>query len=401
MMKKMGILELVCCNSGLFIFLCLYCLPGSKGHPMAETPSAAGARESTLSPTKELILYALAIGTFILLGICFLYRAIRSRRCVRKPPEPTAYQIQFEAHELSVAARGYHKDYLIGFTDWASVFKAVLPDGLVVAIKRLNLNNSEEANQRFLEVCIALTQVRHCNLVGVLGFSVSSQYKYIVTEYVDCPNLEQLLHDNCNLSWETRLKIAHGTARALVYMHEECRVNSDSPLVHGNIKPSNIFVDIEEQEPILSDYGITSLIENFSGSSCAFQGLCGYAAPECLRSEAVTEKSDVYSYGIVLLQLLTLKQPSSEDVSGNLSEWIRNKIIHSYEGVLDPAIFSDATESRKKKIKKVLGLALMCTRDNPQRRPSMKEVVESLIQMKSFDAQRNSVAAPVFGIDNV
>uniref|UniRef100_A0A0D6QUH1 Protein kinase domain-containing protein n=1 Tax=Araucaria cunninghamii TaxID=56994 RepID=A0A0D6QUH1_ARACU len=224
-------------------------------------------------------------------------------------------------------------------------------------------------------------------------------------EYVDCQTLDQLLHGeerNCSLSWETRIKIAQGTARALTYLHEGCRVRSNGPLIHGNLNPRNIFVDMDDQEPLLSDFGIAFRTQHSSDSSSSvFQQLQEYAPPDFKRSLPMTTKSDVFSYGMVLLELLTLKRPTSENVSGDMAGWVRDKIHDSYGEVLDPAIFATATTSRKKKIKRVLGLALMCTRDDPETRPSMKEVLEMLIQMKGFRIEGNAVVPTTSEVEEV
>ncbi|GLJ18207.1 hypothetical protein SUGI_0321980 [Cryptomeria japonica] len=365
-----------------------------------------GAEESELTNTngglsfsEKLLIYAGSLGTFLLLGIWLLNCNLCSKG--RAISVPNSHSSKFTAQNLSFATREYHEDNLMSSSHWSSLYKGIFQDGLMVAIKRLHLDNSEEAKQIFSEVSDGLIKLRHQNLLRVLGSTTTSDYMQLVMEYVDHKSLHHYLHqgDPCNLSWETRLKIAHGIACALAYLHQECKVNNKSSIVHGNLKPSNIFVNVHNQEPLVSDYGISSLIENYSHSSSAFkEELYGYAAPECKRSEQTTRKSDVYSYGVLLLELLTMRRPTSEDIVGDLPGWVRIKLCDGYPKSMDCVFYRTASTSAKKKMVRVLGLALICTRDDPERRPSMKEVLQMLRQIMKENEER-VVPAPLCDID--
>ncbi|CAM6062970.1 unnamed protein product [Sphagnum tenellum] len=232
-----------------------------------------------------------------------------------------------------------------------------------------------------------LASVRHNSLVRVVGYCSSPEIKALVLEYMPNGSLEKLLHPSPGaelvqtFNWNARLNVAIGVAQGLAYLHHERAATT--PLVHGNVKPSNILFDAKWRARI-SDFGMSTILAPGAGAS---GGASGYIPPEAMASgaTAATVKWDVYSYGIVLLEMLSGRRPDDRvKVTPNLPAWIRKTVSESksLRQVLDPLLLPDLP-SHQQQIAMVMGLALMCTRDVPNERPTMKDVLKKLMEIKN------------------
>eukprot|EP01018_Ginkgo_biloba_P024363 Gb_40893 [translate_table: standard] len=338
-----------------------------------------------LNTVGKIVLAVSVSGAFVLLGLWFMYCTVRSKRLAGAHASSNSNlaseHLRFTAQDLWIATERFAESNMLGWNDCASVYRGTLEDGETVAIKMLKLKQSNDANTNFLELFGTACAVRHRNLLKPLGYCLESGAKAFVSEYINSGNLDKWLHGDigCQFRWETRFNIAVGIARALVYLHFE---GGGEPIVHCGVKPNNIFID-DDLEPLVGDYGIVQFLRKHGESSSMLPQTNGYVAPECKRSESVTTKADVYSYGMVLLELLTLKRPTCEEVEGDLAGWVRSNLPDRSSQVLDPGLLTTSMGFKKKTMVRVLGLALMCTREDPERRPSMKDVLEMLIQIKN------------------
>lgn len=278
------------------------------------------------------------------------------------------------------------KDTVIGHGTMGTVYKASLEGGLSIAVKKLE-NYGRIRNQDEFEHEIGrLGSLRHSNLVEVQGYYWSTAMQLILSEFVSNGNLHQHLHGNGrgigDLNWSQRFVIALGTARALAYLHHDCKPR----LLHLNIKSTNILLD-ENYHPKLSDYGMMKLLpmlgsQTHTPTPTRFHFVIGYAAPE-LASQSLrfSEKCDVYSFGVVLLEIVTGRKPVEE---GRQVVLLRDHVrLLIDRGMATSCLDKNLSGSVENELIQALKLGVFCTSDDPARRPSMAEVVQFLESFRS------------------
>ncbi|KAJ8752451.1 hypothetical protein K2173_004087 [Erythroxylum novogranatense] len=273
--------------------------------------------------------------------------------------------------------------YLIGTGGFGSTYKAELSPGCVVAVKRLSIGRIQGTQQFDAEIR-TLGRIRHKNLVTLIGYYVGEAEMFLVYNYLSGGNLETFIHDNSgkNVQWSVIYKIALDIAQALAYLHYSCVPR----VLHRDIKPSNILLD-QDLNAYLSDFGLARLLAvSQTHLTTDVAGTFGYVAPEYATTCRVSDKSDVYSFGIVLLELLSGKRsldPSfSEYGNGfNIVAWAKMMIK---EGRSSEFFSSELWEpGPKEKLLGLLKLASTCTVESLSVRPSMKQILEKLKQLKT------------------
>ncbi|KAK1322037.1 putative receptor protein kinase ZmPK1 [Acorus calamus] len=237
---------------------------------------------------------------------------------------------RFTYTELKTATGNFQEE--IGRGGFEIVYKGVLEDDQMVAVKRLEGVSQGEA-EFWAEVNI-IGKINHMNLVKMLGFCAEKKHRLLVYEYLPKGSLDKILFTDSSeqLQWERRFSIAVGTAKGLSYIHEECL----EWVLHCDVKPQNILLD-ENFQPKLADFGMSKLIDK-KGIIPGFsrvRGTRGYLAPEWMMNQGITVKADVYSYGIVLLELLSGRSASGDQDNGHnhLVQWVLEKIEEDKEFV--------------------------------------------------------------------
>eukprot|EP00253_Pinus_taeda_P011323 PITA_11323 len=306
--------------------------------------------------------------------------------------------------ELHRATDGFSEANLLGTGSFGLVYKGVLTDGTLVAVKVLSLQ-SDQGEKLFKGECNVLRKIQHRNLVKIITSCSNLHFKGLVFEFMPNGSLEKHLYPNihnnnlevvCELGLRARLDIAINVAHAIKYLHHDSFVQ----VVHCDIKPSNVLLD-EDMVAHVTDFGIAKLIgESSSGSlssTLALRGSMGYIAPEYGLGVAVSSQGDVYSYGILLLEILTRKQPTSGMFIGdlNLHSWVNLAFPDRVKEVIDNDLFievgSDDFEENKvyKCLVSLLRVGLLCSKHSPNERPTMKFVVMALESIKE-DLVENS-----------
>ncbi|KAK8949536.1 LRR receptor-like serine/threonine-protein kinase ERECTA [Platanthera zijinensis] len=268
--------------------------------------------------------------------------------------------------------------YIIGCGASSTVYKCVLKNCRPVAIKRIYSHYTQNLKEFDTEL-ETLGCIKHRNLVSLQGYSLSPSGNLLFYEYMENGSLWDLLHGYSKkkmLDWETRLRIALGAAEGLAYLHHDC-----SPrIIHRDVKSSNILLD-KDFEAHLTDFGIAKfLCVNKAHTSTHVMGTIGYIDPEYARTSRLNEKSDVYSYGIVLLELLTGRKAVDDECNLHhlvLSKAANNAIMET----VDPSIASACADLVP--VNKVFQLALLCTKKQPSERPTMNEVARLLSLLAS------------------
>ncbi|XP_019054726.1 PREDICTED: probable serine/threonine-protein kinase At1g01540 [Nelumbo nucifera] len=284
----------------------------------------------------------------------------------------------YTLRELEDATNGFADENVIGEGGYGIVYRGVLDDKSQVAVKNL-LNNRGQAEREFKVEVEAIGRVRHKNLVRLLGYCVEGAHRILVYEYVDNGNLEQWLHGDVGpyspLTWEIRMNIVLGTANGLTYLHE----GLEPKVVHRDIKSSNILLD-KQWNPKVSDFGLAKLLgSERSYVTTRVMGTFGYVAPEYASTGMLNERSDVYSFGILLMEVISGRNPvdySRPPGEVNLVEWLRTMVANrNSEGVLDPKIPQKPTS---RELKRALLVALRCVDSDAQKRPKMGHVIHML-----------------------
>ncbi|KAL6880480.1 hypothetical protein ACP4OV_012045 [Aristida adscensionis] len=286
-------------------------------------------------------------------------------------------------YETVVNATGnFNASNCIGSGGFGATYRAEIAPGVIVAIKRLSIGKQHGDKQFRTEVEI-LGKCRHPNLVTLLGYHISDPEMFLIYNYLPGGNLERFIRERATrpISWRRLHKIALDVARALAYMHDECVPR----ILHRDIKPSNILLD-NECNAYLSDFGVAKLLRNSeTHATTGVTGTFGYVAPEYAMTSRVSDKADVYSYGVVLLELISDKKALDPSFSPygdgfNIVSWAAKLIQRSrareffIEGLWDKAPRDDLVE--------VLNLAVQCTEESLSSRPTMKHVVRRLRELR-------------------
>ncbi|KAK7373675.1 hypothetical protein VNO80_07091 [Phaseolus coccineus] len=285
---------------------------------------------------------------------------------------------KYSYSELKEATKGFSEE--IGRGAGGIVYKGILPDQRHAAIKKLN--EAKQGEGEFLAEVSIIGRLNHMNLIEMWGYCAEGKHRLLVYEYMEKGSLAENLSSN-TLDWSKRYNIAIGTARVLAYLHEECL----EWILHCDIKPQNILLDANYQ-PKVADFGLSKLQNRNSLNNSSFsmiRGTRGYMAPEWVLNLAITSKVDVYSYGIVLLEMITGKSPTmgvqnidgEEWYNGGVVAWVREKRKGRswLDHIIDPAIQTNYDESKMELLTKV---ALDCVEEDKDIRPTMSQVVEML-----------------------
>lgn len=281
------------------------------------------------------------------------------------------------AHLLE-ATNGFSSESLIGSGGFGEVYKAQLRDGCVVAIKKL-IQVTGQGDREFMAEMETIGKIKHRNLVPLLGYCKIGEERLLVYEYMKWGSLETVLHervkgDGVRLDWTSRKKIAIGSARGLAFLHHSCIPH----IIHRDMKSSNVLLD-EDFEARVSDFGMARLVNALDThlSVSTLAGTPGYVPPEYYQSFRCTTKGDVYSYGVILLELLSGKRPIDTMEFGddnNLVGWAKqlHRDKRSQE-ILDPELLLITHSSSE--LHHYLNIAFQCLDDKPFRRPTMIQVM--------------------------
>ncbi|XP_068636762.1 protein STRUBBELIG-RECEPTOR FAMILY 5-like isoform X2 [Aristolochia californica] len=275
--------------------------------------------------------------------------------------------------DLQEATTNFAESCLVGEGSIGCVYKAKFSDGKVLAVKKID----SESNQDFIEVVSSISKLRHPNITEILGYCSERGYRLLVYDFMRNGSLYNFLHlsDDYSkpLTWNTRIKIALGVARALEYLHEGCSPSA----VHTNIKSANILLDTE-LKPHLCGCGFATFF-----SECSLKDdVEGYSAPECTKQSAHTSKSDVYSFGVVMLELLTGRKPfdsSKAKAEQYLVQWATPQLhdIDALDKMVDPALRGLYPP---KSLSRFADIIALCVQVEPEFRPAMSDVVQSLVR---------------------
>ncbi|KAL6271056.1 hypothetical protein ACE6H2_027967 [Prunus campanulata] len=373
--------------------------PGLCGWPLKQCQGSA-------KKSNSVVIVGAGVGgaTFaaliVVIGLFFFMRRVSARK-KEEDPEGNKWAKSFKKTkgikvsmfeksiskmklgDLMKASNNFHKDNIIGLGRTGTMYKAVLDDGTPLMVKRLQ--ESQHSEKEFLSEMATLGNIEHRNLVPLLGFCVAKKERLLVYKYMPNGTLHDQLHpmdaDGAKImEWPTRLKIGIGAARGLAWLHHNCNPR----IIHRNISSKCILLDADF-EPKISEFGLARLMNPIDTHLSTFVngefGDLGYVAPEYARTLLATPKGDVYSFGTVLLELVTGERATHiakapEDFKGNLVEWIMQ--LSSQSQLQDALDRSLVGKGVNEELFQFLKVACNCVVLTPKERPTMFEVYQLL-----------------------
>ncbi|KAF7843145.1 Receptor-like protein kinase [Senna tora] len=328
---------------------------------------------------------------FVLLGLVYMFVV-----CGGKSEEEIPISVEDGTisllNEVMEATENLSDQHIIGRGAHGIVYKAAIDSTRVFAVKKIAFLGNKGKSLSMIREIQTLGRIRHRNLVKLEDFWWRKDFGLILYPYMPNGSLHDILHEKNpppSLEWNVLYKIAIGIAHGLAYLHYDC----DPPIVHRDIKPKNILLDAD-MEPHISDFGIAKLLDQSSASapSISVPGTIGYIAPENAYTTASSRESDVYSYGVVLLELITRKKavdPSfMEEI--DIVGWVRTVWGETgdIEEIVDSSLANELMNSKVlEQVSKVLLVAFRCTEKDPHMRPTMRHVVKQL-EVTNLQARR-------------
>ncbi|GAB2229132.1 hypothetical protein Droror1_Dr00023267 [Drosera rotundifolia] len=360
----------------------------------------------TKTPTK-IIVGAILGGSLgmmvVLLGLYWLFRALKRRRQtmqkakyykqnggllldqrIAAKKDAVEGTIIFNSDELKKATDHFNADRILGQGGQGTVYKGMLTDGKIVAIKK-SKKVDENQREQFINEVYIMSQISHRNIVKLLGCCLETEVPLLVYEFIPNGTLYHHIHypsDEFHITWEMRLQIATDSAAALAYLHSD----SSLPIYHRDIKSANILLD-EKYRAKVSDFGTSKSVSiDQTHVTTRVIGTPGYVDPEYYQSSQYTEKSDVYSFGVVLVELITGQKvnlpPGSQRNASLASLFLSSVKDSSVLDFVDPGVLK---EGRKEEILIVADLANRCLNLDGKQRPSMRDVATELKAAMSQD----------------
>ncbi|KAG6500487.1 hypothetical protein ZIOFF_040332 [Zingiber officinale] len=319
------------------------------------------------------------VSVVVFLAICATFMLIQRQKRINEQSKVLkgldVKPYTFSYTELRAATEDFNPANILGEGGFGPVFKGVLSNGRKIAVKKLSTTSNQGKGQ-FLTEIATISAVQHRNLVKLHGCCVDEENRILVYEYLENRSLDQVIFvkKDFHLHWSKRFNILLGVAKGLAYLHEESSVC----IVHRDVKASNILLDAD-LNPKISDFGLAKLYDDkISHISTKVAGTIGYLAPEYALRGHLTEKADVFAFGVLALEVVS-GRPNSDRLDHEtvyLLEWVWNLLENNQKiEVVDRSL----TSFDEEEINRVIGVALLCTQASPVHRPPMSRVVAMLV----------------------
>ncbi|CAL5051242.1 unnamed protein product [Urochloa decumbens] len=339
-----------------------------------------------LSPALTLLVFEMNL---IILGCWIVYKWERRPEVTDEGYTIISSQFRrFSYKELQKATNCFQEK--LGSGGSGAVYKGVLDDERIVAVKKLN--DVVQGDQEFRSELSVIGRIYHMNLVRIWGFCAEKTHRLLISEFVKNGSLDRVLFDNQNsspvLNWTQRYNIALGVAKGLAYLHHECL----EWIIHCDVKPENILLD-EDFEPKIADFGLVKLLGREAGAQMLSRvhGTRGYIAPEWALNLPITGKADVYSYGVVLLELVKGMRVSTQAMEGEVelemavrcfAEILKEKLAsEDHSWLLEFVDRKLGGEFDYSQADQMIKIAVSCVEEERRRRPNMSHVVEALLSL--------------------
>ncbi|CAA7392123.1 unnamed protein product [Spirodela intermedia] len=355
-----------------------------------------GSEEKKSKPSRILVIVviALAAAVFLLLAVViYLLRRPMGKTFPNDPDDINEDSLQYDFRTLRTATGNFCEENKLGQGGFGPVYRGVLPDGRQIAVKRLSRGSGQGLTELRNEV-VLVAKLHHRNLVRLLGFCLEEEEKMVIYEYLPNQSLDKFLFDPVKrllLNWEKRLKLIEGIARGLVYLHEDSRLR----IIHRDLKASNILLD-GDMNPKISDFGLAKLfrVDETHGNTNQIAGTHGYMAPEYVFHGQFSAKSDVFSFGVLMLEIVTGRRSSGFRESEDTLDLLSHVWNHWNQGaVLQVVDQSIAAQCQTAAVMRCIHISLLCVQNDPMTRPNMSDVA---LMMSSFSVSLRAPSRPAF-----
>ncbi|TVU02142.1 hypothetical protein EJB05_52366 [Eragrostis curvula] len=297
---------------------------------------------------------------------------------------------------LKDATDNFSEENKLGEGGFGPVYKGALQDGQEIAVKRLS-TTSQQGQMEMKNEVVLVAKLQHKNLVRVLGCCIQEHERLLVYEFLINNSLDKILFDPARqqeLSWEQRHKIIEGVGRGLLYLHEDSRLT----IIHRDLKASNILLD-KNMNPKISDFGLAKLfdVDTSVANTSRIAGTYGYMAPEYALHGIFSAKSDVFSYGVFVLEIVTGRRNTFMQALGPSEDLLTFVWRHWSRGSVPPLLDDGcpAEGRRPQEMLRCIHMALLCVQEDPQLRPSMASVV---VMLNSRSITLPAPTVPAFAV---
>ncbi|PIA31859.1 hypothetical protein AQUCO_04700004v1 [Aquilegia coerulea] len=358
-----------------------------------DSPPNTGQEKNSWK-TMVIILVPSVVVTVFLSNITIFFCVRKGRGIAITQNVDEVESLQFNFTTVSVATDNFSNVNKLGKGGFGIVYKGRLSDGREIAVKRLSRNSCQGAEE-FKNEVLLLAKLQHRNLVRLLGFCLEGDEKLLIYEYVLNASLDHFLFDpskNADLDWEKRYNIIGGIARGLLYLHEDSR----DRIIHRDLKASNILLDAQ-MNPKIADFGMARLflVDQTQGRTSKIVGTHGYMAPEYLIHGHFSVKSDVFSFGVLVLEIITGHKNNSFHQTDQALDLLTYAWRKWEEGaaldLVDPTMKDNYSRSE---VMRGIQIGLLCVQE-VARRPTMASVVQ-ILNSYSFSLPLHSPSAPAF-----
>ncbi|XP_073139392.1 cysteine-rich receptor-like protein kinase 15 [Henckelia pumila] len=354
--------------------------------PQESAPPGGGGGNNT----RTVIIASVSVGAvliFVVFATIFLIK--RSKKKPKQELDQSSRDInvdeslQYDFSEIKAATDNFSLASKLGQGGFGVIYKGKLSNGQDIAVKRLSLD-SEQGDVEFKNEVLLVAKLQHKNLVRLLGFSIEGKERLLVYEFVKNRSLDKFLFDPVkqnDLDWETRYKIIWGISKGLLYLHEESRIK----IIHRDLKASNILLD-GDMNPKIADFGMARLfdVDETQAKTNKIVGTYGYMPPEYAMHGQFSAKSDVFSFGVLILEIVSGRQNRSfkngDDMEDLLSMAWKQWRQGTEENIIDPVLRVGSSNLRD--MFRCVHIGLLCVQENPNDRPTMASVVLMLSSSK-------------------
>ncbi|XP_061353836.1 cysteine-rich receptor-like protein kinase 44 isoform X3 [Gastrolobium bilobum] len=378
--------------------------PGTPAPAPLASPPPSPSSQGKSNTSRTAIVIAVPVVAIVVLVLCFIFIYLRARkpRHSLKNTEVdddeiiTNESLQFNFDTIRVATDDFSDANKLGQGGFGAVYRGRLSNGQVIAVKRLS-RDSGQGDTEFKNEVLLLAKLQHRNLVRLLGFCLEGRERLLIYEFVPNKSLDYFIFDptkKAQLDWERRYKIIGGIARGLLYLHQDSQLR----IIHRDLKASNILLD-GEMNPKISDFGLARLfvVDQTGGNTSTIVGTYGYMAPEYAMHGQFSVKSDVFSFGVLVLEIVSGQKNSSihhgESVEDLLSFAWRNWREGTATNIVDPSL----NNSSRNEMMRCIHIGLLCVQENLANRPTMAAVT---LMLNSYSQTLQVPSEPAFYMDS-